>query len=235
MAPRNETRDTNALSTEPTDVPAQGAAAEASLLAQLRAGDPTAFRKIVVQWSPSMLHVARGFVRTQASAEEVVQETWLAVIRGLDGFQGRSSLRTWTFQILINLARKRGVQDSRYIPWSREDDELGPTVDPARFRGPDDQWAGGFRADSVPQSWGPEARVLTGEIRQMLLAALEQLPPRQRVVVALRDVDGLSSDEVCEALNLSPANQRVLLHRARAKLRELLENYHRGELNEVSG
>lgn len=235
MAPRNESRDTNALSTKPTDVPAQGTAAEAALLAQLRAGDPSAFRTIVEKWSPSMLHVARGFVRTQASAEEVVQETWLAVIRGLDGFQGRSSLRTWTFQILINLARKRGVQDSRYVPWSRDGDELGPTVDPARFRGPDDQWAGGFRAESVPQSWGPEARVLTGEIRQMLLAALEQLPPRQRVVVALRDVDGLSSDEVCEALNLSPANQRVLLHRARAKLRELLENYHRGELNEVSG
>jgi RNA polymerase sigma-70 factor (ECF subfamily) len=181
-----------------------------------------------------MLHVARGFVRTRASAEEVVQETWLAVIRGLDNFEGRSSLRTWTFHILINLARKRGLQDSRYVPWSRQGDELGPTVDPARFRGPDDQWPGGFRAECAPQAWGPESQVLTGEIRQVLLAALEQLPPRQRVVVALRDVDGLSSDEVCEVLNLSPANQRVLLHRARAKLRELLENYHRDELNEVS-
>ena len=235
MVPRDQDLNADARSTTSTDVPAQAAPAEASLLAQLRAGDPSAFRTIVVQWSPSMLHVARGFVRTQASAEEVVQETWLAVIRGLDGFQGRSSLRTWTFQILINQARKRGVQDSRYVPWSRDGDEFGPTVDPGRFRGPDDQWPGGFRAEAVPHAWGPEARVLTGEIRQMLLAALEQLPPRQRVVVALRDVDGLSSDEVCEALNLSPANQRVLLHRARAKLRELLENYHRGELNEVSG
>jgi RNA polymerase sigma-70 factor (ECF subfamily) len=204
------------------------------LLAQLRAGDPAAFRGIVEKWSPSMLHAARGFVRTQASAEEVVQETWLAVIRGLDNFEGRSSLRTWTFHILINLARRRGVQDSRQIPWSNEDDAIGPTVDPGRFRGADDQWAGGFRADALPQMWGPESRVLTVEIRKMLLSALEQLPPRQRVVVALRDVDGLSSDEVCEALNLSPANQRVLLHRARAKLRELLENYYRDERNEVS-
>ena len=231
MAPRDESRDTDA---SPSDVPTQSSPAEADLLARLRARDPSAFRTIVVQWSPSMLHVARGFVGTQASAEEVVQETWLGVIRGLDGFQGRSSLRTWTFHILINLARKRGVQDSRYVPWSRDDDELGPTVDPRRFRGPEDQWAGGFRADALPQAWGPEARLLTGEIRQLLLAALEQLPPRQRVVVALRDVDGFTSDEVCEALNVSPANQRVLLHRARAKLRELLENYHRGELNEVS-
>jgi RNA polymerase sigma-70 factor, ECF subfamily len=181
-----------------------------------------------------MLHVARGFVRTQATAEEVVQETWLAVIRGLDGFEGRSSLRTWTFHILINQARRRGVQDSRQVPWSHDDDEIGPTVDPGRFRGSDDQWPGGFRADAMPQSWGPEARVLTGEIRKVLLTALEQLPARQRAVVALRDVDGLSADEVCEALNLSPANQRVLLHRARAKLRGLLETYYRGELNEVS-
>lgn len=230
MAPRDQSRDTHAASTH---LPAQTSSAETALLVQLRAGDPAAFRSIVEKWSPSMLHAARGFVRTQASAEEVVQETWLAVIRGLDGFQGRSSLRTWTFHILVNLARRRGVQDSRYVPWSHEDDTIGPTVDPGRFRGPDDQWTGGFRADSLPQAWGPEARVLTGEIRKLLLAALDQLPPRQRVVVALRDMDGLSSDEVCEALNLSPANQRVLLHRARAKLRELLENYYRGERNEV--
>jgi len=231
LVPRDQSRDTEASSAQ---IPRQQSSAEDALLTQLRAGDPAAFRVIVEKWSPSMLQVARGFVRTQATAEEVVQETWLGVIRGLDGFEGRSSLRTWTFHILINLARRRGVQDSRQVPWSHEDDEIGPTVEPGRFRGADDQWAGGFRADSVPQPWGPEARVLTVETRKMLIEALEQLPPRQRAVVALRDGDGLSSDEVCEALNLSPANQRVLLHRARAKLRELLENYYRGELNEVS-
>jgi RNA polymerase sigma-70 factor (ECF subfamily) len=231
VVPRDRSADTEAASAE---IPVQPSAVEGALLAQLRAGDPAAFRGIVEKWSPSMLQVARGFVRTQATAEEVVQETWLAVIRGLAGFEGRSSLRTWTFHILINLARRRGVQDSRQVPWSRPDDEIGPTVDPARFRGPQDQWAGGFRVDCAPQAWGPESQLLSGEIRQLLMAALEQLPARQRAVVALRDVDGLSPDEVCEALNLSPANQRVLLHRARAKLRELLENYYRGELNEVS-
>jgi RNA polymerase sigma-70 factor (ECF subfamily) len=231
VVPRDRSADTEAAS---DGIPGQSGAVEGALLLRLRAGDPAAFRGIVEKWSPSMLQVARGFVRTQATAEEVVQETWLAVIRGLDGFEGRSSLRTWTFHILINLARRRGVQDSRQVPWSRQDDEIGPTVDPARFRGPEDQWAGGFRADCAPQAWGPESQLLSGEIRQLLRAALEQLPARQRAVVALRDVDGLSADEVCEALNLSPANQRVLLHRARAKLRELLENYYRGELNEVS-
>jgi RNA polymerase sigma-70 factor (ECF subfamily) len=207
---------------------------DAELVSRLRAGDAAAFRHVVQTWSPSMLHVARGFVATHASAEEVVQETWLAVIRGLDSFEERSSLRTWVFRILVNVARRRGVQDSKLVPWSHDtDDGLGPTVDPHRFRGSDDQWVGGWRADSAPRSWGPEARALTAETRELLLAALGQLPPRQRVVVALRDVDGLSADEVCAALDLSSANQRVLLHRARAKLRQLLEDYHRDELDGV--
>jgi RNA polymerase sigma-70 factor, ECF subfamily len=145
----------------------------------------------------------------------------------LDRFEGRSTLRTWVFHVLANIARRRGVQESRVLPWSLDtEDGLGPTVDPARFRGPEDEWAGGFRADSVPRAWGPEAGVLSAEIRTVLLGALEQLPLRQRTVVALRDIDGLTSDEVCDLLDLSAANQRVLLHRARARLRELLEDYH---------
>jgi RNA polymerase sigma-70 factor, ECF subfamily len=208
------------------DTPA-AAQPDAELVAQLRAGDAAAFRFIVKNWSPAMLHLARTFVSTHASAEEMVQETWLAVIKGLDRFEGRSTLRTWVFHVLANIARRRGVQESRVMPWSLDtDDGLGPTVDPARFRGPEDKWAGGFRADSVPRAWGPEAGVLSAEIRIVLLSALEQLPLRQRTVVALRDVDGLTSDEVCDLLDLSAANQRVLLHRARARLRELLEDYH---------
>ncbi|MGZ4594292.1 MAG: RNA polymerase sigma factor [Actinomycetes bacterium] len=199
------------------------------LVGRLRAGDADAFAEVVDGWSTTMLRVARSFVSTEASAEEIVQETWLAVVRGLDGFEGRSSLRTWVFRILSNLAKTRGVREARTVPWSSitvDDDE--PTVDPHRFRGPDEQWPGGWTVAGLPRPWEPSplASVMAGEIRQMLAVALQLLPDRQRTVVSLRDIHGLSSDEVCATLGISAANQRVLLHRARARLRTALEDYY---------
>ncbi|MGH8962869.1 MAG: RNA polymerase sigma factor [Jatrophihabitantaceae bacterium] len=202
---------------------------DAQLVTRLRAGDSAAFREIVLAWSPVMVHVARTFVGSNATAEEVVQETWLAVIRGLDGFEGRSSLRTWAFRVLTNIARRQGVREHRVVVSSQfHDEDAGPTVPPDRFRPAGEQWAGGWRSDSAPRAWGPEAAALGGEVRRLLAAALAQLPSRQRAVIELRDVDGLSADEVCALLELSPANQRVLLHRARAKLREQLADYYSG-------
>ncbi len=191
---------------------------EAELLARLRAGDQSAFAAVVRAWSPAMLRVARLHVRSHAIAEEVVQEAWLAVVRALDGFEGRAQLRTWVFRILVRTAQRRGGQEAR-----RADMVAGPTVDPDRFRGEDDPWPGHWRDEAAPADWGPEAVLLAGEFRGVLERALADLPERQRVVVELRDVHGLAAEEVCTVLDLTPANQRVLLHRGRARLREALE------------
>jgi RNA polymerase sigma-70 factor (ECF subfamily) len=201
------------------------------LLDRLRAGDRTAFAELVDGWSPALLRVARLYVSTPASAEEVVQETWLAVIGQLDRFEGRSSLKTWVFRILENVARGRGRAESRALPWSSafpESDD-GPTVDPARFRGPDDRWPGGWTVTGRPQAWVPPAEdaAVAAELRRQLGNALAELPARQRTVVELRDVHGLSAEEVCEQLRISPANQRILLHRGRARLRTRLEGVYR--------
>ena len=191
---------------------------DATVVARLRAGDQAAFAAVVRQWSPAMLRVARAHVRTHASAEEVVQEAWLAVVRGLDGFEGRAQLRTWVFRILVNVARRRGRVESRTSA------ELGgPTVDPSRFRDDDDPYPGHWRDYAAPADWGPEPVLLAAECRALLEKALAELPERQRAVVELRDVHAFDSEEVCELLSLTPANQRVLLHRGRARLRSVLE------------
>jgi RNA polymerase sigma-70 factor (ECF subfamily) len=200
---------------------------DAELLRRLRAGDERAFREVVRAWSPMLLRVAGSFVTTHASAEECVQEAWLAVIRGLDGFQGRSRLRTWVVGILVNIARRRGQRDGRSEPWAFAEDAPGPTVDPRRFRPPGEQWAGGWTEQGAPREWEPEAVLLAGEAMELLKRGLAELPPRQRAVVTLCDVHGLTADEACTALELTPGNQRVLLHRGRARLRQLLEDYHR--------
>jgi RNA polymerase sigma-70 factor, ECF subfamily len=206
--------------------------ADHELVARLRAGDESAFADVVDAWSPVMLRVARTFVSTDASAQEIVQETWLAVVRGLDRFEGRSSVRTWVFRILTNLGKTRGVREARAVPWSSLSgaDTAGPTVDPSRFRGADDEWSNGWTPMGSPRAWSPtpEDAALAGEIRRQVASALEDLPERQRTVVSLRDVHGLSADEVCSTLDISVANQRVLLHRGRARLREILEDYYRG-------
>ena len=190
------------------------------MVATLRARDEEAFRLLVERWTPMMTRVARTHVSTDASAEEVVQETWLGVLRGIDTFEGRSSLRTWTFRILTNIAKTRGVREQRAVPMSSLGDE--PTVDPDRFRGPEDQYPGGWRV--FPVSWpSPEEAAVTADTTERVSRMIAELPERQRLVIGLRDVHGFSSAEVCDLLGLTPANQRVLLHRARASVRAGLE------------
>ena len=196
-----------------------------AIVAGVRSGDEDVFAQLLDEWSRSMLLLARTFVSTEASAEEVVQDTWLAVIRGIDRFEGRASLRTWVYRILVNTAKKRGVRESRTVPWSSlADDDRGPTVDPALFQDAGDRYPGGWR--TFPLEWSSsEGSVLAGEVRTRIRAAIDALPDRQRVVITLRDVLGHTSDEVCEMLEISGANQRVLLHRARAAVRIRLAPY----------
>jgi RNA polymerase sigma-70 factor, ECF subfamily len=201
---------------------------EEALVDRLRAGDAAAFEEVVTAWSPLMLRVARAHVSTGASAEEVVQEAWLAVIQGLGRFEGRSALRTWVLRILINIAKSRGAREARTVPWSAMGENGGPTVDPARFRGAGEDWAGHWTPAGTPRAWEPlpEDAVLSAEIRALLVTALDTLPERQRAVVSLRDVHGLSAEEVCDLLGLTSANQRVLLHRGRARVRAVLERHY---------
>jgi RNA polymerase sigma-70 factor (ECF subfamily) len=207
------------------------------LVDRLRAGDADAFAEIVRAWSPMMLRVARSYVSTDASAQEVVQDAWLALIKGLDRFEGRSSLRTWMLAILGNLGRSRGVREARTVPMSSlgPADDDRPLVDPDRFRGPDDQWPRHWTPMGQPRRWphSPEEEAMAAEGRSLLEDGLAQLPERQRTVVTLRDVHGLSSDEVCSVLGLTTSNQRVLLHRARSRLRSHLELYYAANASAV--
>ena len=204
---------------------------ETALLARLRSGDEAAFKQLIDEWSPVMLRVARGYVANRQSAEDVVQDAWLGVIRGLSAFEGRSSLRSWTFSILINRAKTRGARESRAVASAAVTgrDLDGPTVDPGRFQGPDGRHPGGWTSTGAPRPWDePEGQALRREILDLVDRTLDDLPERQRLVVTMRDVHGMSSDETCAALNLSPQNQRVLLHRGRAAVRAALEGYYRG-------
>ena len=195
------------------------------LVAALRAGDEVAFMMLVEQLQPAMLRIARMYVPSRAVAEEAVQEAWVGVLNGLDGFEGRSSLRTWIFKILVNIAKTKGQREARSIPfaslWSPGDDE--PSVDPDRFQSADANAPGHWA--EPPADWGPEDRLVSRETLARVAAAIETLPPNQREVIRLRDVLGWSSAEVRNALDLSETNQRVLLHRARAKVRGALERY----------
>ena len=184
------------------------------------------FDRLVEQHYASMKRVARTFVGSDAVAEEVVQDTWLAIVAGIDRFEGRSSLQTWMFSILTNKAKTRGLRERRTTPLSclggGEPDE--PAIDADRFQSDDDAWPGHWA--TPPRPWQrPERRLLSLEVRGHLKAALDELPERQRLVVTLRDVEGFDADEVCELLHLSPENQRVLLHRGRSRLRTALETY----------
>jgi len=188
-----------------------------TVLQRLRAGDERAFEALVAQHDRSLRRVARTFVRTDSAVEDVVQDTWLGVIRGLDEFAGRSSLRTWIFAILINQARTRAVRDARSLPFSALEDPLGPTVEPSAF-GPDGRWS-----TAPPRLDGdPETGLLSSELRVHLLRAVDALPDTQRAVITLRDLTGFTALEVCNLLEISEGNQRVLLHRARARVRAAL-------------
>jgi RNA polymerase sigma-70 factor (ECF subfamily) len=203
---------------------------DAELVERLRAGDESAFEQLVDEYGPSMLRVAGLYVRDRAVAEEVVQETWLAVLKGIDRFEGRSSLKTWIFRILANRAKTRGEREGRSVPLSAiggaEPGEA--SVDPDRFFGPDGPAPFGWAAP--PRDW-PQKRVLDREALGVIEAAIEKLPPNQQTVIRLRDVEGWSPQEVAEALEISDGNQRVLLHRARSKVRAALEDYLDPELS----
>jgi RNA polymerase sigma-70 factor, ECF subfamily len=202
------------------------AADEAELLARLRAGDERAFETLVERHYGTMLAVARGYVKSRAVAEEVVQEAWLGVLKGLDRFEGRSSLRTWIIRIVANIAQTRGAREARSVPLSSlspEGDE--PAVDADRFRGHQDAFPGHWR--QYPADWQalPEQALLGRETLGMVMEVVSELPPAQRQVITLRDISGFSADEVCAALDVSAGNQRVLLHRARSRVRAALEGH----------
>jgi RNA polymerase sigma-70 factor (ECF subfamily) len=188
---------------------------ESVLLAALRAGDERAFMELVTAYTPGMRRLALSFVRTPALADDVVSEAWLAVLKGLDRFEGRSSLKTWIYRIVANIARTRAVREARSTPFSAFATADEPSVDPDRFA-PDGHW------DSPPEPW---RAILDSEARAVIDAAIATLPEQQRQVIELRDVEGWSSEEVRNVLELSETNQRVLLHRARSKVRAALEAY----------
>jgi RNA polymerase sigma-70 factor, ECF subfamily len=201
-------------------------AGELGLLEALRAGDERAFTELVERHAGSMLRLAMTFVRSRAVAEEVVQDAWLGVLRGIGSFEGRSSLKTWIFRILTNTAKTRAVREGRTVPIGSLGDEGEPAVDADRFLPPDHPRYPGHWA-SPPSGWHriPEDRLLDAETLAVITRAIEALPAAQRQVVTLRDVEGWSSEETCEALGLSEVNQRVLLHRGRSKVRQALEEY----------
>jgi RNA polymerase sigma-70 factor (ECF subfamily) len=202
---------------------------DADLVALLRARDEEAMSQLVNRWSPTMFRVARSFVDSPQSAEDVVQEAWLGVLSGLANFEGRSSLRTWTFTILVNRARTRGAREARTVPQPPPGAHSEQGADDW-FAGPGGETAWTWSSIDVTSRWdtAPESVVLSREVLLQLDRAVSQLPPQQRQVVTMRDVCGMSAEEVCAALGISPANQRVLLHRARAVLREALAGYYRG-------
>jgi RNA polymerase sigma-70 factor (ECF subfamily) len=195
------------------------------ILAALKRGDERAFIELVERHQALMLRVARRYVRSPAVAEDVVQETWLGVLNGLHRFEGRASLKTWIFQILSNRARTRGVRERRSAPFSAlaaAEDADDAILDADRFLPEGHRWVGHWAA--APTDW-PEERVLGDEAMQCVREAIEQLPPRQAHVLVLRDVEGWDSEEVCAALGLTDGNQRILLHRARGRVRAALEQY----------
>lgn len=202
---------------------------DAELVAQLRAGDESAISQLVGEWSPELLRVARSFVGSAQSAEDVVQDAWLGMLSGLARFEGRSSLRTWMFSILVNRARTRGAREARAVPHSplgsHDDEDAGDWLDGCRGK-----QQSGWSSIGSPSRWdtSPETVTLSNEALRQLDQAMLALPARQRQVVTMRDVCGMDGEEVCAALNISPANQRVLLHRARGVLREALASYYRG-------
>jgi RNA polymerase sigma-70 factor, ECF subfamily len=206
--------------------PSTERAADEQVVAALRAGEEGVFRELFDLNYAMMKRIARSYVDSEAVAEEIVQETWVAVVTGIDAFEGRSALGTWIFSILTNQAKTHSARERRALPFasigSTGEDE--PSVDADRFQRDDEAWPGHWA--TPPRPWQkPERRLLSLEARDRLRKALAQLPERQRVIVGLRDVEGLSAEEVCALLGLSQENQRVLLHRGRSRLRAMLENY----------
>jgi RNA polymerase sigma-70 factor (ECF subfamily) len=200
---------------------------DAHVVDALRRGDESAFEALVRMYHSSLLRVALVYVSSRAVAEEVVQDTWLGVLKGIERFEGRSSLKTWIFRILANTAKTRGEREGRTLPFSALRNPAGvpePAVGPERFLDQEHpRWPGHWATPPAP--WGPEERLLDRETEAVVAGAIERLPPAQRAVISLRDVEGWEAEEVCNALDLTETNQRVLLHRARSKVRRALEEY----------
>jgi RNA polymerase sigma-70 factor, ECF subfamily len=199
---------------------------DSRLVEALRDRDERAFEQLTREYNASLLRVAQIYVTSRAVAEEVVQETWLGVLKGIERFEARSSLKTWIFRILTNIAKTRAQREGRTLPFSaleRPGAVPEPAVDPERFLPPEhERWPGHWSAK--PEPW-PEDRLLAAEARTVVEEAIEGMPPAQRAVISLRDIEGWSSEETCNALGVTETNQRVLLHRARSKVRRALENY----------
>jgi RNA polymerase sigma-70 factor, ECF subfamily len=205
------------------------------LIAALRAGDERAFAALVDLHTPALLRVAMAYVPSRAVAEEVVQETWIAVMRGIDQFEGRSSLKTWIFRILTNVAMRGGSRERRSVPFAAlaaAEDTGEPSVDPSRFLpGDHERWPGHWLIS--PTRWPtPEEGLLAGETRAVIAAAIAALPKAQRTVISLRDIEGWSAEEVSAALEITAGNQRILLHRARTRVRAAIEE-HFGAVEEI--
>jgi RNA polymerase sigma-70 factor (ECF subfamily) len=196
-----------------------------ALVAALRAGDDGAFDWLLDRYTAPLRRLALTFVSSPAVADEVVQDTWLGVIRGLERFEGRSSLKTWIYRILMNTARTRGVREHRSVPFSsaggQGSDEPERAFLPDAFQGRDGVRPGWWA--SPPQPWDPPEHLERAEALALVRHALEGLPANQRIVMSLRDIDGWSSEEVCSELGITQTNQRVLLHRARARVRVALD------------
>lgn len=186
---------------------------DSELVSRLRAGDEGAFAELARKYQGSMLSIARGYVPSGAVAEEVVQDAWVGVLRGVDRFEWRSSFRTWLFRILVNRAISAGARERRSMPV----DDMGPVVDASCFDA-----GGSWQVPPEPWADRVDDQVVAVKIAARILAAIGELPLQQRQVVTLRDVEGLSGEEVCAALGISSANQRVLLHRGRSKLRQVI-------------
>ena len=200
--------------------------ADLAVVDRLRAGDETTFMMLVEEHQAAMLRIARMYVSSHAVAEEVVQEAWLGIVKGLDAFEGRSSLRTWMYRIVANIAKTRGQREGRSIPFSAlsgDDDE--PAVDAEWFQATTERFPGGWR--TFPDDWRgiPEERLVAHETLARIGRAIEALPPLQAEVIRMRDVLGWTSEEVRNALDLSETNQRVLLHRARSRVRREVDAY----------
>jgi RNA polymerase sigma-70 factor, ECF subfamily len=224
--------DTSGLAVDVDDSSA-GSPQDADLVRRLLAGDEAAFMSLVETYQGPMARLARNYVPSREVADEVVQETWVAVLQGLPRFEGRSSLKTWIFRILVNRAVSRGTRERRAVPFSAlfdaGTDPFEPAVDPDRFLGQNDARPHGWAAPPVPWDEIPEQRLESRETLARVAEAIEALPPAQREVITMRDVDGFTSQEACSVLGITEVNQRVLLHRARSKVRRALAEYLTGE------
>ncbi len=225
MAPEErETNDSGQTATAASD--------DQHLVMALRRGDENAFGALIDRYHGSLVRVAALYVPNRAIAEEVAQETWIGVLRGIDRFEGRASFKSWLFRILTNQAKRRGQRESRFVPFSAlshpDAEGAEPAVDPERFFPPGHEWAGHWVSELPDWRQTPEERLLSRETRDRVQTAIENLPPSQRRVITMRDVEGWSAGEVCNALSITETNQRVLLHRARSHVRRALERYLEG-------